>query len=371
MAYFIRGTGNDMTPIQHSNDIFKEYLRKNPYAGLMGKKGSGKPIIVDSKEFKGKNAGDTARFHFIPQNKTDGIYGQNADIIGNEDVLNEYFMDLKIDQVAKAFAKKGKMTEVRTIWDFRAEAKSQLENWFTDKHAYWIAMALAGYISDGFNPVSDFRTAQVVEGEGRIVAAKGTTGFQVLDASYSAEDDLLTDYDGSGGHLAVGDKMNTYLLDELEIIAKKGNSNYRVRPIRAESNGVEYFLLHLSLEAYRDLKTDARFEKRLISLNDSGLNVNNDVFAKGAIGVWNNIIISKDEFIYKFQNDAGTETYARNLLLGADAMVMGYAQTIDYTEELLDHKRKMSVAADEISGRRKINFDDTDLNVVQVITASN
>ena len=371
MAYFIRGTGSDLTPLQHSQNIFKEYLKKNPYAGRMGKKGSGKTIIVDSSEFKGKNAGDTARFHFIPQNKTDGIYGQNADILGNEDVLDEYFMDLKIDQVAKAFAKKGKMTDIRTIWDFRAEAKDQLVNWFADKHAFWIAMALSGYISDGFNMVPDFRTADVVQGEGRIVVAKGATGFQMLEDGYSSEHDLLNDYDGSGGVVAPADKMNSYLLDELEIIAKDGNPEYRVRPIRSDSNGNEYFLLDLSLQAYRDLRTDARFEKRLLSLAEGGVDPKKDVFAKGALGIWNNIILMKNEYVYKFANDAGTEKYARNLLMGADAMVMAYAQTVDYTEELLDHKRKMSVAGDEISGRRKINFDNVDLNVVQVITASN
>ena len=371
MAYFIRGTGSSLTPMQHSLNIFKEYLRMNPYAGRMGKKGSGKPIIVDSTEFKGRKAGDTARFHFIPQNKTDGIYGQNADILGNEDVLNEYYMDLKIDQVAKAFAKKGKMTDIRSIWDFRSEAKDQLVKWFADKHAYWIAMALSGYIADGFEPVADFRNTDVVDGEGRIVVAKGANNYQILGDTYSSEADLLADYDGAGGKLATTDKMNTYLLDELEIIAKQGNSKYRVRPIRSESNGAEYFILDLSLAAYRDLRTDSRFEARFISLNDAGLNVKNDTFAKGALGVWNNIIIHKNEFIYEFQNDAGTATYARNLLMGADAMVMGYAQTVDYTEELLDHKRKMSVAADEISGRRKINFDDVDLNVIQVVTASN
>ena len=61
MAFFIRDTGSDLTPIQHSANIFKEYLKMNPYAGRMGKKGSGKPIIVDSSEFKGNKAGDTAR----------------------------------------------------------------------------------------------------------------------------------------------------------------------------------------------------------------------------------------------------------------------------------------------------------------------
>ncbi len=56
--------------------------------------------------------------------------------------------------------------------------------------------------------------------------------------------------------------------------------------------------------------------------------------------------------------------------LGGNAVVMGYAQTIDYTEELTDHKRNLSCAADEISGHKKLEFNDVDLNLAQVITAA-
>ena len=45
---------------------------------------------------------------------------------------------------------------------------------------------------------------------------------------------------------------------------------------------------------------------------------------------------------------------------------MAYGQTLDYTEELLDHQRVISDAADEIRGIKKITFDGVDLNVAQV-----
>lgn len=78
-----------------------------------------------------------------------------------------------------------------------------------------------------------------------------------------------------------------------------------------------------------------------------------DPIATGAIGVWEHIIVKEAQFIKTHTNSDKTLTIARNLLYGADAAVMAYGQTLDYTEELLDHKRVISCAADEIRGIRK------------------
>lgn len=368
MAHFIRDTGNALTPMQHSDDIFKESLRQNPYNDVMGAKDSGKPIIVDSSAFKGRMSGDTVRFHFIPQNKTDGIHGQNPSILGNEDSLDEFYMDMKIDQEAKAFAKKGKMTDKRMIWDFRDQSKMQLTNWFRDRYAYWITESLTGYMSDGQVMVSAPATADVVSGAGRLLVAKGASSFLPIEAQYSDETSLLNNYDGANAKLATADVMNTTLLDVIEEYAKDGNSDYRMLPIKSV-NGGDYYILYLSLQCCRQLRVDTRFEKRMISLIASGLNPEKDVFATGAMGVWNNIIIKKNEFIHKFGGTDG-KSYARNLLVGGNALVQGFAQTIDYTEELTDHNRKLSCASDVICGHKKVTFNGVDLNVMQVVSYS-
>jgi hypothetical protein len=59
-------------------------------------------------------------------------------------------------------------------------------------------------------------------------------------------------------------------------------------------------------------------------------------------------------------------TIARNLLLGADAAVMAYAQTLNYMEKKFDYDREMGVAADEIRGIKKLDYDGVDLNIAQV-----
>lgn len=364
MAQFIRGTGSNLTPLQHSLEIFKQYILTYFFATMTGKRGSGKPIVIDDKLFKGKSAGDVGRYHFVPQNFGDGIEGQNASITGNEESIDEFFMDLRIDQVAKAFAKKGKMTDLRTILNLRDEFKKQLENWYRWRTEKDVIDALTGIITDGVTKLTPAqqKTTPLVNGEGRCVRPDYNASVfstQMVSAANSTDTALLTD-------MVAGDKMNTEILDNLQYIAKN-SGKYPMTPIRL-SGGEEYYMLVLHPKAAINLRADARWEKRaLASMTGSGIDLSKDPIATGMMGTWERIIV-KEAGNIKTATD-GTKTIARNLLLGGDACVMAYAQVIDYNEEMRDYKRIMGVAADEIRGVKKLTFDGVDLNVAQVVSS--
>jgi N4-gp56 family major capsid protein len=363
MAYFIRGTGQAVTPLKHSLDIYKEYMLNMFFRNMMGKKGSGKPIIVDDEVFKGRDSGDVGRFHFIPQFRGKGIRGQNKSVIGNENTIDEFYMDVRIDQITQAFAKKGKMTTKRMIWDFRSTAKSQLTEWFRMQTELDIIDSLSGYNTDGATYVEGEAALalDVVNGTGRCIRPDyANSKFTEVEVESSASDttSLL-------GALAATDTMNTHLLDVLQDFAKTANPKYAMKPIRCK-NGEEYYMLVLHPKAAIDLRKDERWEKRALASMTGRGSLEGDPIATGAIGVWEHIIVKEAQFIKTHTNSAGNLTIARNLLLGAEAAVIAYGQTLDYTEELLDHKRTMSCAADEIRGIRKITFDGTDLNMAQV-----
>lgn len=363
MAEFIYGTGGALTPIQHSNDIFKNYLKQISLNGMFGKKGSGKPIIVDDT-LKAKT-GDTIRYHFIPQNATKGISGQNASILGNEDDLSEYSMDLVVDQLAKAFAKKGKMTDQRIIWDFRAEAKTQLTNWWAQMSEDLLFWSGTGWVSGGAPADTDALIAQMydrtdttdlVSGAGRCIRASGGNSSAEVTAANSDNTAMYAAF-------AAGDKISPRLIEDAVVMAKTSGT-YKIRPTRVGPNGEEYFILYLHTKCARDLRFHPDWQNRALRAADVG--IENDPIARGALGIWNNVIVKESERITTC-GLAGTKVFARNLLFGADAMVLAWAQTLDYTEELLDHKRKMSVAADEIRGQDKLTFNSVDCGVAQVI----
>jgi hypothetical protein len=106
MGYFIRGTGDGRTPVEHERDIFKQYIKGTVFSSLMGKRNSGKSIIMDGKQFAGMGVGDTRMYHFVPQFMGAGIRGQNKSIEGNEKTIEEFTTSIRVDQVAQAFRKK-------------------------------------------------------------------------------------------------------------------------------------------------------------------------------------------------------------------------------------------------------------------------
>lgn len=375
MGYFIRGTGDGRTPAEHEREITKQYLLGTVFSGFMGKKGSGKSIIMDGKAFSGMGKGDTRKYHFVPQYMGTGIRGQNKSIEGNEKTINEFMTEIRVDQVIQAFRKKGKMTDLRTIIDFRSEFKDQLANWFKIWTEFDIIDALTGYMTDGASYLNGFTrdensgmviidakgdamTAPLVKGKGRCFRPDyASNKFTVVDVAEenSSNEALLRD-------MAAGDIMNTQLLDELQARAKTAGK-YPMKPVRL-TDGREYYILVLHPTAARQLRQDERWEKRVLASYQGKGMLESDPIATGAMGIWEKIIVKEADYIPTIGN--GTVNIARNLLLGADAAVMAWAQTLNYVEKTFDYDTEMGVMADEIRGIKKLDFDGVDLNIAQV-----
>lgn len=361
MAYFIRGTGDPRTPVQHQKDIFKQYMLGTFFFKMTGKRNSGKPIIINEVKLS-DGSGDTARFHFVPQVYGDGIEGQNASITGNEDTLDEFYMDIRVDQVAKAFKTKGKVTKLRSIIPIRTEFKDQLANWFRWRTELDMISALTGYTTDGVTKLSGAArdSTPLVSGAGRcfrpdFADGKFTTiSVPEADTSNTA---LLS-------ALESGDVMNTEILDNLQYLAKTAGK-YPMKPIRLK-DGNEYYLLVLHPKSANHLRQDERWEKRVLATYNGVKSLESDPIATGAMGIWEKIIVKEADYISTASNADKSKTMARNLLLGADAALMEYAQTLDYNEEMHDYKRIFGVAADEIRGIKKIQFNGCDMNIAQV-----
>lgn len=375
MGRFIRDVGDGRTPVQHEKEIFKQYMLGTQFSSFMGKRNSGKSIIMDGTSFSGMGKGDTRKYHFVPQFMGAGIRGQNKSIEGNENSLEEFVTEIRVDQIIQAFRKRGKLTDLRTIFNLRNEFKDQLTNWFRVWTEFDIIDALTGYMTDGASYIDGFTrdaengmitieatgsamTTPLVKGEGRCFrpkyASSKFTNVVVPEANTSNEA-LLQD-------MAAGDVMNTKLLDELQAFAKTAGK-YPMKPVRL-NNGQEYYILVLHPTAARQLREDERWEKRVLASYQGSRSLENDPIATGAMGIWEKIIVKEADYIPAITN--GTVSVARNLLLGADTAVMAWAQTLQYVEDEFDYKTEMGVMADEIRGVKKLDFNGVDLNIAQV-----
>lgn len=375
MGVFIRDLGDGRTPEQHEKELFKQYIMGTVFSNYMGKKGSGKSIIMDGKAFSGMGNGDTRKYHFVPQYMGTGIRGQNKSIEGNEKSINEFVTEIRVDQVIQAFRKKGKLTDLRTVFNLRNEFKDQLANWFKVWTEFDIIDALTGYMYDGASYIDGFSrdedsgmviidgkgaamTSPLVKGNGRCFRPDfASNKFSVVDVAEenTSNEALLRD-------MTAGDIMNTQLLDELQARAKTAGK-YPMKPVRLQ-DGREYYILMLHPTAAKQLRADERWEKRVLASYQGNRSLENDPIATGAMGIWEKIIVKEADYIPSIGN--GTVNIARNLLLGADAAVMAWAQTMKYTEKTFDYDTEMGVMADEIRGIKKLDFNGVDLNIAQV-----
>jgi len=103
-----------------------EYLNKFYFKKLVGAEGSGAPIIKKD-DFK-RQQGDEFRMHMIPNLTGHGKAG-DLTVMGNEEAINPYYVDMNINQQRHAVRTNGRMSEQRGFFSYAEEAKPALTNW--------------------------------------------------------------------------------------------------------------------------------------------------------------------------------------------------------------------------------------------------
>lgn len=376
MAHFIRGAGSDLTPIEHSRQIFREQLKRFSLRGISRKQGQGGVICLDMT-LKGKH-GDTVKHHFIPKTHSTPLRGQDIQILGNEESLNEYSLDVVVNEVNFAYRSLGDMTNQRTIFSVRQEMSGQLAEDFNqyDENVIFKVASGVGYGDDDQTAWElETNTNDRVSGGNRCFRADGGNGFAAVTSANSDNVALLS-------VMNVNDKLSLNAIRRVATAVRAADSRnndtaesvtntYKMRPYRfsQEKDGTnrEWFFLFVSLEAGVDLMESPEWINWQHSQNNR---LSPTMEALGAIGTYHNVVIVPTERTLKFHDGSGN-WFSRNLLMGADAVMCAWAKTTNYTEEMIDHKRGVSVRAGQIRGETKIKFNGCDMGVAQLVTASN
>jgi len=364
-SVFVVDAGDGNTPTHHAMTIFHDTL-KLLQPNLFGRVNGNRPVGIDTT-LKGK-AGETINYHFTPFANADPIRGQDATIEGNEKRFDEFRSALTIDDVNFPFGRNGNMTEQRTIINTRQEMRRQIAEHFAQYNHTEIYKRLSGI---GLTETeSDWESAtgttDRVNGDTRCIRASGANGYATVTEAKSDNTDLMSS-------MTASDKMNPFVIMRAAVRARK-NDEYRLTPLRVAGNKL-FFELHVSNVAAYDLMTHPDWLTRAIMVGDLGLE--NDPIAMGSLGVIKNVIVHESDHVTTF-GTAGSEEYSRNLLLGANAGVIGFAQTLTYVEELRDYRKFLGVNGSELRGELKLAFSDKndtstdiDYGVMQVIAANN
>lgn len=374
---FVVDAGDGNTPTHHALEIYRDSLKITMFAkmGLMGRRGSGKVITVDTR--LQQQPGETVNVHFVPFENIPPILGQDASVQGNESKFNEFTTSVTVDEVNFPFLSRGRMTAQRTILDVRKEMRMQIANHFAQYNETEMFKRLSGVAQTEVRATWESSTnstnrvnAGPTTGTGRALRASGSNSTATVTEEQSDNDQLA-------GDITSADKISPNAIMKASVTARRSasgtNATYKMQPIRV-SNGKEMFLCFLSPNAVFDLMTHPEWITRAIAVGETGLD--KDPIAMSALGTIKNVIVHESEHVIEFDTDASGRA-ARNLLVGQDAGFMAWSQTLEYVEQFQDYKRKLGVNGSEIRGEIKVAFEDkdnagvdVDYGVFQIVTAS-
>lgn len=282
-----------------------------------GPEGSGMPII--RKDDLTKQPGDTIKVDIALALQGAGQTGDTTSVEGNEEELRFRQTSFTVDELAHG-VRWTELAQILSMHDKRKVALNQLRKW------------LAGKLDNAiFNELTGV----------------GTT---IPDANKWAAGSA-----SSRATVADGDATGRLTLNSITEAKAYAQVVLKMEPLRL-IDGEEVFVLVAHPYAIMQLKRDdTKWAQAQRDARERG--VDNPVFT-GAAGMWDGVIIRSSNRVPRSTN--GTIQVADNILLGANALMRGYAMYPDWREELFDYGRQLGVATVVVKGDKLTVFDLTD-----------
>lgn len=334
-----------------SRKLFHEIIA----GGFFGKfVGTGSNSLFQYKTETNKGPGDRVRVTLRRLLSGDGQQGDGT-LEGNEEALATFTDDLTINQLRHAVRSAGKMSEQRVPFSVREEARSGLQDWWSERTEVSAANQLTG------------NTAQ---------ADTRYTGNQAALAPTSASS--VTRIIVGGGHGGEGSLSNStshaiQLTDLDKAVAYSKSQRPRIRPVKV--NGKNRFVSFLHPYQIFRLRQDTSSAGNFFDLTQSmieGGKIESNPLLTGSEFTYNGCIVHEWDYlpIIVGAPAAGARTdYRRGVFCGAQSMLFGVGQDsapqkMTWVEDFFDYENQLGVAAGMIFGMKKTQFDSIDFGTI-------
>lgn len=315
----------------------------------------------------------------VPDVGGNGIVGDNQ-LSGNEQAMVAYDQVIELDQLRNGVKSRGRMTEMRSVVDFRKTARNSLGVWLANVRDEMAFLTLSGI------PYN-----QTITGAPRPVMGTGEDDWTSLAfaASVTPPSTNRAFYLGSGGSINAGTGYNapdgtlrsmTYAdIVNLKAIAKERG----IKPSRHK--GMELYHLFLSPSGLAKLKLDPDF---IANLRNAGVRgKSNELFAGTSDSfLVDGMMIHETFYVFTTRGAAagskfgvsGNDDGQRALLCGAQALAVGDIGLPEWSEsDITDYGNQPGIAVGKIMGflkpRFKGSWDDPnnpqDFGVITIDTA--
>ncbi len=341
---------------QWADDEFFEYVRSNPLKFLMGTD-ENSPIQV--KEELTKQAGDKITFSLVARLTGSGVTGDNT-LEGNEESLANYGHQVTVNQLRNGVVV-GAFEKIKTKIDLLKAAKTMLRLWNMEQLRDLFIARLFSPVTDGLTTYSSATEAQ-------------KDAWQTANNPSTANQRILfgtAKSNSSGDHsvdLAKIDSTNDDLHQDIVRLLKRlaQSADPHIRPVMVKggeggAGGERFYALAGSL-AFRDLESNMD----TVHQNAGVRGDDNHIFSSGVIKVGNVFVFEVPEMdrtpsnggcLLENVGDGGTTEVEPVLMLGAQALLLAWAQRMQAKTDEFDYANKRGVAISEIRGCEKATYN--------------
>ena len=348
--------------------------------------GTGSNAMVQRvTEMTKNNKGTKANITLLADMTGDGITGDFT-LEGNEEALRAYDISIELDQLRFANRIAGRMTDQKTVVNFREQSRDALAYAMADRCDQLAFLTLSGVAYTNKN-----------NGALRTVVGGAVNGQELVDLSYASDVSAPTAarhrrWDATGGlttgatnAVAAVDKISYECIVNLKAYAK----DQYIRGIRGAGNQ-ETFHMFVTPQQMADLKLDASF---LANVRNAGVRgTSNSLFSGSSSLMVDGVMIHEFRHVFNTSGaasgssgNAGAAGYkwganadvngARALFCGAQALALADIGLPEMVEDTFDYGNQSGISVGKIFGMRKpkynsdITGDVQDFGVICLDTA--
>lgn len=267
---------------------------------------------------------------------------------GNEEELKSYDHEINLDLISNQVTNKGKMSDQKTVINFRQQAK--------DKLAYWLANRIDQLL---FLTMSGISYAYHNNGVAR-------SGSQFPLLAFAADVTAPTTnrhVNWNGSELEAGNtaSITSSYLPKYEMLVQLGAfaKNHYIKPLMA--GGKEYYVLLVQPGTMAALKQDANYLKAIITAMPRSKK--NPFFTGGVVTV-DGLVIHEHRLVYSTSGATsgskwgagGAVNGTRTLLCGAQAAGIADLGAPDWVEKKFNYGARQGISVDKMLGLTKPKF---------------
>ncbi len=348
-----------LVPQLWDDKFFSEYVRQSKFSRYMG---TDEQSMFQVREDLTKKKGDKITFAKVGKLEGAGIFG-TANLEGNEEILDQHAMVIQADMFRHAVAVTD-WDEQKSAIPLRDIARSRLKTWEMEKMKYDLVNALTqvaiGTNSDGTQSTIGIAAGSTAQLNTWVTNNGDRVLFGYLNSNYS------TTFATAAATITAADILTPSQISLAKRMAQIANP--LIAPIKTVSDDEEWYVMWCHPLCFRDLRNNAQ----LMTFQSQALpRAKDNILFTGGDILWDGVIIKElwELGIPRFiagtaQPTPGTLVGAGasginvgvNILCGAQAVGLAWAQRMKSTTNTRDYGFRHGVGIQEARGIQKLQF---------------